>query len=88
MRFQPRFAFVCPAVDQCVPFTRKTAEISMRLFELFLRKHTAKDNFRNSVNDVMILAGALSCGESLLSRDSLLDRSAAASRLRAGDCST
>ena len=76
-KVRPRFAFICGQIGQCVPLTRETAEVGMYLFGAFTRKYAVKDDFRNSINDMMIIATARSSGERLISKDSLLNRFAA-----------
>jgi hypothetical protein len=46
----------------------------------FVQHHNVKANFRNSVNDMMILATAIAGHEQLLTDDNLLARFAAAQR--------
>jgi hypothetical protein len=79
-RMRPRFAFLCSEVLECVPLTRETADVGIRLLDGFSQQHSLKGNFRNSVNDMMILAAAISSKDDLLTEDSLLARFAASVR--------
>ncbi|MGR9249443.1 hypothetical protein [Rhizobium leguminosarum] len=77
-KLRPRFAFLCEQIGECVPLGPQTAEIGIQLLWDFVQHHNVKSNFRNSVNDMMILAAAISGREHLLTDDNLLARFAAA----------
>ncbi|VDS09715.1 hypothetical protein PARHAE_02922 [Paracoccus haematequi] len=77
-KLRPRFAYLCEHIRECVPLVPQTAEIGIQLLWDFVQHNNVKANFRNSVNDMMILATAISGGENLLTDDSLLARFAAA----------
>ncbi|MEZ0000750.1 hypothetical protein [Sinorhizobium fredii] len=81
-KLRPRFAFLCDKVDECVPLSPQTAELAIQLLWEFVQNNNVKGNFRNSVNDMMILATAISGREHLLTEDNLLMRFAA-TRLQA-----
>ena len=76
-RLRPRFAFICRHIEACVPLVPKMAEVGIQLLWDFSQKHSLKANFRNSVNDMMILATAITAGERFWTEDSLLARFAA-----------
>lgn len=76
-RLKQRFAFLCTAIGECVPLSRETADVGLTLLAKFCETHNIKDNVRNSVNDVMILAAAITSGEPLDTADTLLSRFAA-----------
>jgi hypothetical protein len=77
-KLRPRFVFLCEHVEECVPLASQTAEMGIDLLWNFVQRHNVKSNFRNSVNDMMILATAIAGGEHLLTRDDLLARFTAA----------
>jgi hypothetical protein len=76
-KLRPRFAFLCEHVGECVPLAPQTAEMGIQLLWNFVQHHNVKANFRNSVNDMMILATAIVGREQLLTDDNLLARFAA-----------
>jgi hypothetical protein len=77
-KLRPRFAFLCKHIGECVPLAPQTAEVGIQLLWDFVQHHNVKANFRNSVNDMMILATAIAGHEQLLTDDNLLARFAAA----------
>ncbi len=76
-RLKQRFAFLCTTFADCVPLSRETADVGLTLLSRFCETHNIKDNVRNSVNDIMILATAITSGEQLNTADTLLNRFAA-----------
>lgn len=72
-----RFAFLIEHDLQCVPVTRKIAPIGLDLLGNFTTQYNPKDNFRNTVNDVLIFASALVSSSILITKDNLLNRFAA-----------
>ncbi|MER8817208.1 hypothetical protein NKJ36_24980 [Mesorhizobium sp. M0142] len=79
-KLRPRFAFLCEHIEECVPLVPQTAEMGIQLLWEFVQHHNVKANFRNSVNDMMILATAIALSERLLTDENLLTRFAAAQR--------
>lgn len=79
-KLKPRFAFICNNVEECVPITVPTAEIGIELLWRFVQNNNLKNSFRNSVNDMMILASAISSKDDLITEDNLLARFAARER--------
>ncbi len=77
-KLRPRFTFLCKRISECVPLAPQTAEIGIQLLWDFVQHHSVKANFRNSVNDMMILATAIAGHEQPLTEDNLLARFAAA----------
>lgn len=77
-KLRPRFTFLCKHICECVPLAPQTAEIGIQLLWDFVQHHNVKTNFRNSVNDMMILATAIAGHEQLLTDDNPLARFAAA----------
>ena len=76
-RLKPRFKFLCMNVSECIPLTPETAAVGAELLFSFTKENNLKSKFRNSVNDMMILAAAITSKERLLTQDNLLARFAA-----------
>jgi hypothetical protein len=57
-----------------VALGRKSAEAALRLFHTFAENFTLKDNFRNSLNDILTLAVAQASSSFLHTDDGLLGR--------------
>ncbi len=79
-KLRPRFAFVCKHIAECVPLTAQTAELGIELLWRFVQHHNVKGAFRNSANDMLILAAAIASKDDLITEDSLLARFAARER--------
>lgn len=58
----------------CYPLTKQIIEISMYLLYEATKKYTFKDNFRNSINDLLILATAIKYSSTLKTNDGLLQK--------------
>ncbi|PSK99305.1 hypothetical protein CLV63_10326 [Murinocardiopsis flavida] len=56
----------------CRPLTYHSAEASLSIFHAFTNKYAIKSNYRNSLNDILILSVARHWSMSLLTRDQLL----------------
>lgn len=72
-----RFDFLSNQNITCVPLNKRTVELGLSLFYEFVSSYNLKENFRNSVNDIFILAAAVSSSGILITKDSLLNRFAA-----------
>jgi predicted nucleic acid-binding protein len=57
---------------QCVPLGRPAADAGLDLFRGFSERYTLKQNFRNSLNDILTLAVAQVSGSPLYTEDDLL----------------
>lgn len=79
-KLRSRFAFLCNHVAECKPLTTQTAELGIELLWRFMQHHNVKGAFRNSVNDMLILASAIASKDDLITEDSLLARFAARER--------
>ncbi|HEV2606202.1 MAG TPA: hypothetical protein VGU24_21345 [Microvirga sp.] len=73
-KLKRRFTFLCAEVSECVALSKETAELGAQLLDLYTQQETLKRSFRNSVNDMMILATALSCREVFHTQDGPLAR--------------
>lgn len=73
-----RMRFLLALRTQCVRLDGRIANLGLSLLSQFMQAHTLKTNLRNSVNDLMILATAIHCGEHLTTHDNVLSRFAAA----------
>lgn len=69
-----RFKFISGSHFCIVPYISDVNPISTRLFRKFVEKNRMKVNFRNSVNDILILSIAIYYRERLETRDDLLSR--------------
>jgi predicted nucleic acid-binding protein len=79
-KLRPRFAFLCMQVSECVPLVAQTADLGIELLWRFVQQHNLKGTFRNSVNDMLILAAAIASKDDLITEDNLLTRFAARER--------
>lgn len=69
-----RFNFLLSQNINCLPLSRNTVVLGLDLFCEFLSRYNTKENFRNTVNDVFILATAVNASATLVTKDSLLNR--------------
>ena len=72
-----RLRFILDSDVSCHPLNSATIEVAMALFSDFTAQYSCKDNVRNTVNDILILATAVIRGVPLVTHDSLLNRFAA-----------
>jgi len=72
-----RIQFLVSTGYKCIPPNLTTASIAMDLFAKFIEQHNSKEDLRNSINDIIILATAAEKKMLLVSKDSLLNRFAA-----------
>jgi predicted nucleic acid-binding protein len=73
-KLQDRLRFLMNSNVQCLAVTPGIADIGMNILGQFLDKYEAKQNTRNTVNDMLILATAIQYEMSLLTEDGLLKR--------------
>jgi predicted nucleic acid-binding protein len=73
-RLQKKLDFLLSMGTQCFPVTTNIAEIGMNLLDQFLDKYEPKQNPRNTINDILILATAIKYSAPLLTQDGLLKR--------------
>lgn len=73
-KLRARFDFLIRTDVQCVPVTPEIATVGMNLLARFLDKYEAKQNLRNTINDILILSTAIQRSSSLHTEDSLLGR--------------
>lgn len=59
---------------QCLAITPAIADVGMNILGHFLDKYQAKQNLRNTINDILILSTAVENSLPLLTEDSLLKR--------------
>jgi predicted nucleic acid-binding protein len=69
-----RFQFLLDNELWCLPLNQEIIDQSRILLEEFKEQHNVKANFRNSWNDMLILATALSSGTELVTKDNELSR--------------
>ncbi len=69
-----RWAYLMTREITCVPLSRESLEYGVVLLGSFLEQYAPKANLRNTINDALILATAISTGEELVTTDSLLAR--------------
>lgn len=69
-----KFDFLIDNNISCVPLNRTSAALGIQLFYDFITKFNTKQNIRNTVNDVLILATAVESSATLISQDSVLNR--------------
>lgn len=72
-----QFRFLVEHQVTCIALTRDVASIGMGLLSAFLDRYQAKENMRNTINDVLILATAIANEAPLITQDKLLVRFAA-----------
>ena len=71
-RLKRRFAYIIEMGLQCVPLSQSAGEIGRNFLDRFLECHESKSNFRNTVNDMMILAMSKELNSELWTEDELL----------------
>ncbi|WP_414579551.1 hypothetical protein [Anabaena sp. CCY 9402-a] len=69
-----RFNFLLDCNVKCIPLSQSTLELGIKLFYEFTLSHNTKQKYRNTVNDVLILATAINSSAVLITQDSLLKR--------------
>lgn len=72
-----RFRFLLEQRVSCVAVTPPIATVGLNLLGQFMDRYQPKDNKRNTVNDVLVLATAIKKETHLLTNDNLLTRFAA-----------
>ena len=73
-----RFRFLIDQNISCIPVQKEDVETAFGLLASFKEHHNLKANFRNSWNDLLILAATVNRGEILDTEDSELSRFVAA----------
>jgi len=76
-KLMTKFRFLIDREVTCVPVTRSVATIGLNLLGQFIDRYQPKENKRNTINDVLVLASAIEQEVRLLTKDSLLARFAA-----------
>jgi len=72
-----RLKFIIDSDICCHPLNVTTIDTGLTLFSDFISQYSCKDNIRNTVNDILILATAITRNVPLVTQDSLLNRFAA-----------
>jgi predicted nucleic acid-binding protein len=72
-----RFDFLLDSAVRCVPLNPRDVTLGFRLLNAFTRTSTVKLKFRNTWNDILVLATAKNCLGRLVTRDKMLFRFAA-----------
>ena len=62
-RLYRRFTFLCDTVSECIPLNEATLDLALDLLSGFCEQHALKHRFRNSLNDILILAAAVHAGD-------------------------
>ena len=75
-----RFSFIQDAELWCRPVSREGVWLAYRLLDEFIKHHNVKKNFRNTWNDLLILATAMEASGHLTTKDSELSRFVSESR--------
>lgn len=73
-KLRDKLQFLTRAGVQCLPVTSGIAEVGMNILGQFLDKYEAKQNLRNTINDILILSTAVEHSLPLLTEDNLLKR--------------
>jgi predicted nucleic acid-binding protein len=76
-KLKDKLLFLLRNKVQCLAVTPAIACVGMNILGQFLDKYEAKQNTRNTVNDILILSTAVEHSLPLLTKDSLLKRFAA-----------
>jgi hypothetical protein len=76
-KLRERYRFLLDLGVTCVAVTPDVATVAMNLLGQFLDRYQTKDNARNTVNDVLVLATAIENASVLKTEDNLLRRFAA-----------
>jgi hypothetical protein len=69
-----RFEYLVENNINCIPLNKKIVELSLSLLHVFLKIYNSKEKFKNTLNDVFILATAINSSSTLITKDSLLNR--------------
>lgn len=69
-----RFDFLLENKVRCQPLAKTSVRVAMELLQEFRKEHNLKENFRNSFNDMLILASAIDTSALLITEDSLLNK--------------
>ena len=72
-----RFEYLLQQEVRCLPLTKSIGEIGLHLMSRFIEKKAPKQNIRNTINDILILACAFDAGLDLVTEDKVLNRFAA-----------
>jgi predicted nucleic acid-binding protein len=72
-----RFDFLLASGVNCIPLNRGIVTLAQELLAEYTRNHNLKREFRNSWNDLLILATAISQSARLITQDNELSRFAA-----------
>lgn len=73
-KLREKFEFLINTGVQCLPVTPAIAEVGMNILGQFLDRYEAKQNQRNTINDILILSTAIENSFPLLTEDNLLKR--------------
>ncbi|MEU8271604.1 hypothetical protein AB0B89_31155 [Sphaerisporangium sp. NPDC049002] len=68
------FEFLTQHSIRCIAATSKVVPDVVELFRKFRARFSPKGDFRNTLNDILVLATALNVGAPLLTRDGVLNR--------------
>jgi len=69
-----KFKFLLDSELLCLSIDSQDIELSYFLLDLFLSKNTIKEDFKNSWNDILILAKTINIKSKLITEDKLLNR--------------
>jgi len=68
-----KFEFLCDNKIECKALNDPTVELAINIMRDFLKHYQPKKNFRNTLNDILILSAAAADGALLQTNDTLLD---------------
>jgi len=69
-----RFEFLLYHNINCIPLTHPIIELGLSLLYEFLQRYTPKENIRNTINDIFIVATTINASGSLITNDKLLNK--------------
>jgi len=72
-----RFEFLTQQNISCLPLNKDIVDLGLGLLKEFLSRYEPKKEFKNTINDMFILATAVNSFSTLTTKDSLLHRFAA-----------
>lgn len=69
-----RLKYIIDGNYYCYSLNKSIIEQALYLFSQFIFEHNCKENIRNTINDLLILATAINHGKQFLTHDNLLNR--------------
>lgn len=69
-----RYEYLLQKNINCLPLSKNAVELGLSLFHEFILRYKTKEKFKNTINDVFILATAVNSLSTLITKDTLLNR--------------